>query len=147
MDSAALATALLFVAGLALVAGPIAAPADAPPDRVEYRVDELSGPVDSWETLDYEHVAERVRARFDAARASADGTHVVTVAAGESLPPLADPERPVVAYDLQYDGAWYLLEVSRFDPGVPEEAHLTRLGALCAGLLSLVAGGYGAVTA
>ena len=140
-------TVLLFVAGLALFAGPLVAPAEEPPDRVEYRVDDVSGPVDSWETLQYETLSESVRSAFDAARTGERDTYHVSVPADGSLPPLADPERPVVAYDLEYEGQWYLLEVSRFDPEVPTEAHLVRLVSLAAGLLALVASAYRAVTA
>lgn len=145
MDRPVPLTALLLVVGLALFAVPLAAPAEEPPDRVTYSVEPIDGPVDSWQTLAYEDLSAQSVTAFDAALASEADPYEVRVDRGEPLPPLASERRPVVAYDLQYDGRWYLFQVKHFDPDAPASALYLRLGALVGGLALVVAGCYRAL--
>ena len=145
MNSSALLTALLVLAGLALVAVPLVAPAESPPDRIEHYVEPTDGDTQSWETLHYDTLSEQGRSTFDAARTSETGYYNVTTDELDSVPPFADGT--VAVYDIEYDGQWYLLQVKHFRPDVSLADHLFRFGALAGGVLLAMTGGYRAVTA
>jgi hypothetical protein len=145
MDRSTALTALLVVAGVALAAVPIVAPAEDPPDRVEYAVERVDGDVSSWETLRYGDLSDRERAVFDAARTTDSGYHNVTTDEPDEVPPLANGT--IAAYDVRYDDAWYLLQVTYFETEAPGSAHLLRLGALVVGICIALLGGYRGVTA
>ena len=141
----ALPTTLLVLLGVALVAALLAAPAEEPPDRIEYAVEPTDGEIQHWETLRYEGLSARGQTMFDAARSSETGYHTVTTDELDAVPPLADGS--VAVYDVQYDGQWYLLQVKYFRTEVPGEEHAFRLGSLALGTVLAMAGGYRAVTA
>ena len=145
MARSSVLTALLVLAGVSLVAVPIVAPAQNPPDRIEHYVEPTDGDVSSWETLRYDALSERGRATFDAARTSETGYYNVTTDALDTVPPFAGGT--VAVYDVQYEGRWYLLQVKHFRTEVPPVDHLVRLGALAGGVLLAMTGGYRAVTA
>ncbi|MFD1511737.1 hypothetical protein [Halomarina rubra] len=143
MNRSALLTALLVVAGVVLVAVPLAAPAEEPPDRYEYYVERTDGEIAAWETRYSANFTERERAVFDAALRNESGRYTVSEAELGSVPPFVNGT--VAVSDVRHDGQWYLVEAKRFDRGTPLSAHLPRLGALLGGLGLALAGGYRAV--
>jgi hypothetical protein len=144
MDRPAALTALLLGGGLALAASPLVAPAEPPPDRVEYYVEADAGPA-TWTERSYANLSAAGQRVFDAARTNASGYHNVTTDAFDGPPPLADGT--IAPYSVRADGEWFLLQVTYLETTVPADAHFLRLGALLGGLLTALAGGYRAVTA
>ena len=145
MDRPSVLTALLVLVGVALVAVPVVAPAEEPPDRIEYYTETTDHQVSGWETLHYENFSERERRAFDATLANESGYYNPTADELGTVPPFVSDT--VAVYDVRYEGRWYLLQAKYFDTEVPAEDHLVRLGALVGGVLLATAGGYRAVTA
>jgi hypothetical protein len=144
MDRSTALTLAAVCCGLALLLGPLAVPAEAPPDRVEFRVAPVEDGAAAWTNLSYANLSTTERAAFDAARTAPDGTHNLSVAAAP--PRLTPPPGGIEVYDLVHERQVYLVEVTRFTYDVDVGSQVVpRLGAMGLGVVLAAIGGYRAV--
>lgn len=133
--------ALVFLVGVALFAAPLAVPAEAPPDRVEYYVEADWGNYQDQQRLVYANLSGPEKRAFDAARTNESARYNASL---RDAPARLTPARNGIdIYNVEYEGEYYLLQVKHFTYEVDLVSQvLPRLGALAAGILLALAAAY-----
>ncbi|WEL21245.1 hypothetical protein [Halorhabdus sp. BNX81] len=141
IDRSTVLVGILLATGVALVALPIAVPADVPDNRVEFYVEANWSDYSGQTNLVYATLNESARGVFDEARRATPETINRSIAtAPESVTP---PPDSIELYNVQYEGAFYLLQGRHL---TSEADFLTqqapRFGSMAVGFLLVVGAAY-----